>query len=73
MSNQYINLVGRLAHEVGWQYKGVIEKLEQKRMVRGAAFHEKKKAQLKLKAQALKIAEKKIAPYQKILEQYGHA
>uniref|UniRef100_A0A915DWY6 Large ribosomal subunit protein uL13 n=1 Tax=Ditylenchus dipsaci TaxID=166011 RepID=A0A915DWY6_9BILA len=48
--------VGRLAHEVGWQYQGVVEKLEQKR-----------------KAQAVKNAAPKVAAYQKILEQYGHA
>lgn len=47
--------------------------LNRKRKVRGAAFYEKKKVELKLKAQALKNAEKKIAPYQRILEQYGHA
>lgn len=68
-----IILVGRLSHEVGWQYKAVVEKLEQKRKVRGAAFYEKKKAQEKLKEQAKKIAAPKIVQYQKILEQYGYA
>ncbi|KAI6173446.1 50S ribosomal protein L13, protein [Aphelenchoides besseyi] len=44
--------VGRLSHEVGWQYKGVVEKLEEKRKIRSAAFYEKKKAEQKLKAKA---------------------
>ncbi|KAL3090954.1 hypothetical protein niasHS_007329 [Heterodera schachtii] len=65
--------VGRLAHEVGWQYQGVVEKLETKRKVRGAAFHEKKKALLKLKRKAVENAKPKTAPFDKILEQYGHA
>lgn len=65
--------VGRLSHEVGWQYQAVVEKLEQKRKVRGAAHYEKNKAEQKLKAQAIKNAEAKIAPYQKVLEQYGYA
>ncbi|CAJ0935393.1 unnamed protein product, partial [Mesorhabditis belari] len=63
--------VGRLAHEVGWQYKGVVEKLEEKRKVKGAAYHEEQKKLHKLKVQALKNAAKKIAPYQKIIEACG--
>lgn len=66
-------LVGRLAHEVGWQYKGVVEKLEQKRKLRGAAYFEQKKRQEKLKAKAVQVAAKQVAPYQKILEKYGYA
>lgn len=66
-------LVGRLAHEVGWQYKAVVEKLEQKRKLRGAAYYEQKTKTEKLKAKAAQTAAKKVAPYQKILEQYGYA
>ena len=65
--------VGRLAHEVGWQYKAVVEKLEQKRKLRGAAYYEQKTKTEKLKAKAAQTAAKKVAPYQKILEQYGYA
>ncbi|CAJ0937944.1 unnamed protein product, partial [Mesorhabditis belari] len=63
--------VGRLAHEVGWQYKGVVEKLEEKRKVKGAAYHEGQKKLRKLKVQALKNAAAKIAPLQKIIEAFG--
>lgn len=68
-----MTLVGRLAHEVGWQYKGVVEKLEQKRKLRGAAYYEQKTKTEKLKAKAAQTAAKQVAPYQKILEQYGYA
>lgn len=47
--------------------------MEAKRKLRGAAFHERKKAEAKLKAKAIKNAEPKIAAYEKILEQYGYA
>lgn len=43
--------VGRLSHEVGWQYKDVVNKLEAKRKVKGAKYHEQKKTLLKLKEQ----------------------
>ncbi|PAV64502.1 hypothetical protein WR25_27221 [Diploscapter pachys] len=64
--------VGRLSHEVGWQYKDVVNKLEAKRKVKGAKYHEQKKALLKLKEQAKKNAEKKVAAYQKVIEGYGY-
>ncbi|CAJ0583451.1 unnamed protein product, partial [Mesorhabditis spiculigera] len=63
--------VERLAHEVGWQYKDVVAKLEAKRHVKGAAYHEEQKSLRKLKIQALANAQKKIAKYQQIIESYG--
>lgn len=41
-------LVGRLSHEVGWKYQDVVAKLEAKRKVKGAAYHEQKKKLEKL-------------------------
>jgi large subunit ribosomal protein L13Ae len=32
----------RLSHEVGWGYKDVVDRLEEKRKVKAAAFHERK-------------------------------
>uniref|UniRef100_A0AC35UE21 60S ribosomal protein L13a n=1 Tax=Rhabditophanes sp. KR3021 TaxID=114890 RepID=A0AC35UE21_9BILA len=64
--------VGRLSHEVGWQYKDIVAKLEAKRKVKAAAHHEKKKADLKLRVKATKSVESKIAEYNKILATYGH-
>ena len=66
-------LVGRLAHEVGWQYQGIVEKLEEKRKVKGTAYYTKKKAEMKLKRQAIEKAKPKTAVYDKVLEQYGYA
>ncbi|CAJ0585682.1 unnamed protein product, partial [Mesorhabditis spiculigera] len=63
--------VGRLAHEVGWQYQDVVAKLEAKRKVKGAAYHVEKQKLKKLQEQARKNAEKKITQYQKIIEAYG--
>uniref|UniRef100_A0AC34R4Y4 Large ribosomal subunit protein uL13 n=1 Tax=Panagrolaimus sp. JU765 TaxID=591449 RepID=A0AC34R4Y4_9BILA len=64
--------VGRLSHEVGWQYKDVVAKLETKRKVRAAAFYERKKAASKLMNQAAKNAESKIADYNKQLAELGY-
>jgi large subunit ribosomal protein L13Ae len=32
----------RLSHEVGWSYRDVVDRLEEKRKVKTAAFHERK-------------------------------
>ena len=32
----------RLSHEVGWGYKDVVDRLEEKRKVKAQAFHERK-------------------------------
>lgn len=66
-------LVGRLSHEVGWQYQGVIAKLEEKRKVRSAAFYEQKKAALKLKTTAEANVASKVSKLDQILKQYGFA
>ncbi|CAD6187839.1 unnamed protein product [Caenorhabditis auriculariae] len=63
--------VGRLSHEVGWQYQDVVATLEAKRKVKGAAYHEQKKKLNKLQEQAKINAASKIAQYQKIIESYG--
>ncbi len=36
--------VGRLSHEVGWKYQDVVDRLEEKRKVKSAAYYAKKKA-----------------------------
>ncbi|KAG7531378.1 hypothetical protein FFLO_04375 [Filobasidium floriforme] len=42
----------RLSHEVGWGYKDVVDKLEEKRKAKGQAYHERKVASLKLREKA---------------------
>lgn len=36
--------VGKLANEVGWKYQDVVERLEERRKVKSAAYWSKKKA-----------------------------
>ena len=46
--------LGYLAHELGWQYAGIVEKLEAKRQANAATWYAKK--QEKAKAQEAKVA-----------------
>merc|ERR1711997_235891 len=66
--------LGRLSHEVGWKYQDIVAALEAKRKVKGEAFHKSKAVVAKAKADLLKDAKvaKRVAPYQKIIESYGH-
>merc|ERR1712066_213460 len=66
--------LGRLGHEVGWKYQDIVAALEAKRKVKGEAFHKSKAVVAKAKADLLKDAKvaKRVAPYQKIIESYGH-
>ncbi|WWD09680.1 ribosomal protein L13 [Kwoniella europaea PYCC6329] len=42
----------RISAEVGWNYKDVVDRLEEKRKVKGQAYFERKQAALKLRAKA---------------------
>merc|ERR1711978_329833 len=66
--------LGRLGHEVGWKYQDIVSALEAKRKVKGEAFYKGKAEVAKAKAALLKDTKvaKRIAPYQKIIESYGH-
>merc|ERR1712014_492560 len=66
--------LGRLGHEVGWKYQDIVAALEAKRKVKGEAFYKAKSVVAKAKADLLKDAKvaKRVAPYQKIIESYGH-
>uniref|UniRef100_A0AAF5PKT2 Large ribosomal subunit protein uL13 n=1 Tax=Wuchereria bancrofti TaxID=6293 RepID=A0AAF5PKT2_WUCBA len=46
--------IGHLAHEVGWQYRDIVAKLEAKRKVKSATLYQHKKMKSKLFAEALK-------------------
>merc|ERR1719378_1987564 len=61
--------LGRLGHEVGWKYQDIVAALEAKRKVKGEAFYKAKSEAAVVKD--AKVA-KRIAPYQKIIESYGH-
>jgi len=53
-------VLGRLSTEVGWRYGDVINKLEEKRKIRGKAFYLRKKALIRLKSKALEATQKKF-------------
>jgi large subunit ribosomal protein L13Ae len=66
--------LGRLSHEVGWKYQDVVATLEAKRKVKAEVWNKKSVAVKKLREQVKtdpKVV-KRIAPYQKIIESYGH-
>ena len=44
----------RLSHEVGWGYKDVVDRLEEKRKIKALAFHERKAAAAKKRQQAVR-------------------
>merc|ERR1712083_389950 len=66
--------LGRLGHEVGWKYQDIVAALEAKRKVKGESFYKGKIEVAKAKEACMKDAKvaKAIAPYQKIIESYGH-
>jgi large subunit ribosomal protein L13Ae len=37
-----VTSVQRLSHEVGWGYKDVVDRLEEKRKIKAQAYHERK-------------------------------
>ncbi|KAI1499602.1 60S ribosomal protein l16 [Biscogniauxia marginata] len=48
--------VGRLSHEVGWKYRDVVAKLEDRRKAKGAAYYERKKLHRRQLSEAKKTA-----------------
>jgi len=48
--------VGRLSHEVGWKYQDVVERLEERRKVKSAAYYARKKAAVRQLSDAKKSA-----------------
>ena len=69
-SRKYCEL-NRLSHEVGWKYQKVVSNLEVKRKLKSKEFYERKKRNLRLKAQAKKNIAAKIKPHQTVIESYG--
>ncbi|CAL8097249.1 unnamed protein product [Calicophoron daubneyi] len=67
------SVLSRLSHEVGWKYKNVIEKMENRRKAKAAVWYKRKKA-AKVPIEAARgRAKQAIAPYQAILKQYGYS
>lgn len=65
--------LGRLAGEIGWKHSATVDKLEAKRKVRSAAFYNRKKALLKIKAKAAASVVGKVpAAEQAVLAKFGY-
>eukprot|EP00842_Homolaphlyctis_polyrhiza_P005463 jgi/Hompol1/5918/HPOL_000309-RA len=62
----------RLSHEFGWKYNDVLARLEEKRKVKSAAYYEKKKAFLRLRAAAIKNSSEQTASLDATLSALGH-
>merc|ERR1712170_319630 len=67
---KFCNL-NRLSHEVGWKYQGVVATLEARRKVKSTRFYQKKVAENKLRAQAVKDVAAKVSQSQQVIEGYG--
>ncbi|GAA5886316.1 hypothetical protein JCM3774_002965 [Rhodotorula dairenensis] len=63
--------IKRISHEFGWSYRDVVDRLEEKRKVKAAAFHERKVATQKAQVAALKAATN-AAPITEKLASYGY-
>ncbi|TGZ46165.1 Uncharacterized protein DBV15_10751 [Temnothorax longispinosus] len=64
--------VGRLSHEVGWKYKGVVRTLENKRRVRAILEVQKRNKLKKITKQAGEAVAKATAPYTAIINNFGY-
>merc|ERR1712121_515007 len=64
--------LGRLSHEVGWKYQGVVATLETKRKAKSAVYYKSKMADKKLRAVAATKVAKRAAPLNAVVESYGH-
>jgi len=64
--------IKRLSHEVGWHGKEVVDRLEEKRKVKAAAYYDRKQATRKTRTAALKSEHAELQPIQQKLAEYGH-
>jgi len=64
--------LGRIAHRIGWQYRGVVERMERRRLIRKSVNIAHKKKVDGFEKAALKSAEKSLAKYKAIKAQYGY-
>merc|ERR1712062_534368 len=63
--------VGRISHEVGWKYQGVVSTLEARRKVKASRYHKKQVDEAKLRLAATQAVAAKIAPHQAVIESLG--
>lgn len=64
--------VGRLSHEVGWKYQGVVRALETKRKVKAVLAIRKRDKLKKITKQASVKVAKQVAPFTTLINNYGY-
>merc|ERR1712226_145557 len=64
--------LGRLCHELGWQYAGVVERLEAKRLANASVWHEQKQAAAAKAADRAKAVSKRTAKIDAELASMGY-
>lgn len=65
--------LGRLSHEVGWKYQGVIQSLEVKRKAKANVHYARKVNEAKLREQAKKLVEARTAELRSTITSFGYA
>ena len=67
-------VLGRLAHEVGWQYQDVVAAIEAKRKVESEAYYQEKLAVKAVKKEVTEDPEfkKQVGEYEAIMKTYGY-
>lgn len=63
--------LGRLSHEVGWKYQGVIQSLEVKRKAKANVHYARKVNEAKLREQAKKLVEGKTEELRNTITSFG--
>eukprot|EP00735_Rhodelphis_limneticus_P008790 TRINITY_DN2275_c0_g1::TRINITY_DN2275_c0_g1_i1::g.6872::m.6872 TRINITY_DN2275_c0_g1::TRINITY_DN2275_c0_g1_i1::g.6872 ORF type:complete len:220 (+),score=60.26,sp/P93099/RL13A_CYAPA/63.50/7e-86,Ribosomal_L13/PF00572.13/3.3e-24 TRINITY_DN2275_c0_g1_i1:57-662(+) len=64
-------VLGDLSAQVGWKYQAVVDRLEEKRKVRSAAYYERKKALTRLRVKALANVTSKLTKENETLAKLG--
>lgn len=65
--------IGRISHEVGWQYQDVVRNLERKRTAKAQLVQRHNKKLKKLTVNAREKIAKVAEPFNKIIQSYGYA
>lgn len=64
--------IGRLSHEVGWQYQDVVKNLERKRKAKLAVHLKQLSVNKKLTEKARQTIEKAAAPHNAVIRSLGY-
>jgi large subunit ribosomal protein L13Ae len=65
--------LGRISHEVGWQYQDVVRNLERKRTAKAILIVRQNKKLKKITVKAREKIAKTAEPFNKIIQSYGYA